>query len=136
MEIIAGWVAGYAMAVITTVALTYLAWRARHSTVLERWVSGEVPAALLAVPVSLGSMLAWTLIGLVIGSVYRVGDLQSQANALGSPSWPFSLAMIIVSLFPLLPLLVLAPRLWWLWALLSASFAGLFGWLMPVLSAR
>ncbi len=136
MEIVAGWVAGYAMALITTIALTYLVLQMREAPLLQRWVSGEVPGVLLAVPVSLGSMLGWTMIGIVIGSVYRVGDLGSQPDALGSPSYPFSLAMVIVALFPLLPLLLLAPRYWWVWAGLSASFAGLFGWLMPVLAAR
>ncbi len=136
MEIVAGWVAGYAMALITTIALTYLVLQMREAPLLQRWVSGEVPGVLLAVPVSLGSMLGWTMVGIAIGSVYRVGGLGSQPDALGSPSYPFSLAMVIVALFPLLPLLLLAPRYWWVWAGLAASFAGLFGWLMPVLAAR
>jgi hypothetical protein len=81
-------------------------------------------------------MIGWTIVGLIVGSVYKAGRLESQPNALWSPSWPFSLAMVILALFPLFPLTVLAPRYWWLWVALSASFAALFGWLMPVLAAR
>lgn len=136
MEIIAGWVAGYAMALVTTIALTYLVMQVREAPLLQRWVSGEVPGVLLAVPVSIGAMLGWTLIGIVIGSVYRVGNLDSQPDGLGSPSFAFTLAMVIVALFPLVPLLLLGPRFWWVWVGLAASFAGLFGWLMPLLAAR
>lgn len=136
MEIIGGWIAGYAMALVTTIALTYLVMQVREAPLLQRWVSGEVPGVLLAVPVSLGSMIGWTLVGIIIGAVYRVGNLDGQPGGLGSPSFPFTLAMVILALFPLAPLLVLAPRFWWVWAGLSASFAGLFGWLMPLLAAR
>jgi len=44
--------------------------------------------------------------------------------------------MVALALFAVFPLVVLARRYWWLWALLSASFAALFGWLLPVLATR
>ena len=134
--VIAGWVAGYAMAVVTTFALTFLAWRASNSPAFERWISREVSPALVAVPVSLGAVLGWTIVGLVLGSIYSVGDMASQRGALGSPSAPFTLAMAILGALPLLPLIALWSRYWWLWAGLSLCFAGLFGWLMPVLASR
>lgn len=134
--VIAGWAAGYAMAIVTTVALTFLVLRIRDAAFFERWVSGEVPGALLAVPVSMGASLGWTMFGLVAGSVYEVASLESQPNGLGSPSLPFTFAMAAIGLFALVPLLVLAPRYGWLWAAQYACFAALFGWLMPVLAAR
>lgn len=134
--LIAGWVAGYAMALVATAALTFLATRDRAAGFVSRWISEEVPVALLAVPASMGSMVGWTFVGLVAGAVYEAGGLEDQPDGLGSPSWPFSLVMVALALFAVFPLVVLARRYWWLWALLSASFAALFGWLLPVLATR
>lgn len=134
--VIAGWAAGYAMALVTAIALTFLATREGATGSVSHRVFEGVPAGLLAVLVSIGSVLVWTIVGLIVGSVYEVGGLESQPAALGSPSWPFSLAMVILALFPMLPLTALVPRYWWLWAVLAAAFAALFGWLMPVLAAR
>ena len=134
--LIAGWVAGYAMALVMTAALTFLATRDRAAGFVNRWISEEVPVALLAAPVSIGSMVGWTIVGLVAGSVYEAGALADQPDGLGSPSWPFSLVMVIMALLPFVPMVMLAGRYWWLWALLSASFAALFGWLLPVLATR
>ncbi len=134
--VVAGWVAGYAMAMLTTAALTFLATRERAGSFVGRWISEEIPVGLVTVPVSIGSIVGWTIIGLVAGSAYQAGEMEAQPGALGSPSWPFSVGMAILALFPLIPLTALASRYWWLWVVLSASFAGLFGWLMPVLAAR
>jgi len=134
--LIAGWAAGYGMALVTMAALTFLVTRLRDTALFQRRVAREVPGALLAVPISLGAMVGWTMVGLVIGAVYRAGGLETQPDALGSPSAPFTAALVIVSLFPLPPLLVVAGRYWWLWLAISAAFAGLFGWLMPVLASQ
>jgi hypothetical protein len=44
--------------------------------------------------------------------------------------------MGVLALLPLPVLVVLSGRLWWLWLTMALAFAGLFGWLMPLLAER
>lgn len=132
--VIAGWVAGYVMAMASTAALVFLLVRARASRTVTRWLSPEVPGALLAVPVFLGTVVAWTMAGLVLGSIYRVGELAAEPDLLGSPSAPFLLGVVALAWLPLPPLVLFARRFWWLWCVMSALFVGLFGWVMPLLA--
>ncbi len=134
--VLAGWVAGYAMATATTIALVFLVMRVSRTGWLDRLIAAEVPIVLLAVPVSIGATLVWTLIGLILGSLYVVGGFDAKAAALGSPSWQFTLVVGTLALLPLPPLVVFLRRYWWLWTAMSLLFAGLFGWMMPLLAER
>ena len=130
--VIAGWAAGYAMAIASTLALSYLVWRAQGAPWLDRLVAEEVNPALLAVPIFLGASLGWTMIGLVAGSAYRLGGLDDE-------SWPgaeFYVVLVLVAAFPLMPLFFFAPRYWWMWLALGAAFSVAFGLLMPALATR
>ena len=134
--IIAGWAAGYAMAIATTIALIFLLTRVSRTGWLDRFVASEVSSALVAVPISIGAMLGWTMAGLVLGLFWIAGDFDTKASGLGSPSWQFTLIMAVLALLPLPPLVLFVRRYWWLWASMSLLFAGLFGWVMPVLAVR
>jgi hypothetical protein len=134
--VIAGWAAGYAMALASTAALTYLVVTSPRAGWMERVVAREVPGALLAVPLFTGLIVLWTMVGLVLGAVYEVADLGDRRSGLGSPSLLFTLLVLGLAWLPLPPLVALFPRRWWLWALMSVLFAGLFGWLMPHLAGR
>lgn len=134
--ILAGWMAGYAMAIATTLAVVFLLSKMDRTAWLERWVASEVPVALLGVPVSIGSAVAWTMLGLLIGSLYLLGNFDTKPGALGSPSWPFTLIMAALAFLPLPPLMLFVRRFWWLWLAMSALFVGLFGWMVPLLAAR
>ena len=79
--LIAGWVAGYLMAVASTIVLVFLT--VRFSTpggLLDRWVANEVPRPILAVPIFVGTTLAWTLAGLILATVYEVADMSARAE--------------------------------------------------------
>lgn len=124
--VIAGWVAGYAMAILTTAALSYLAIGPGRAA-FERFAGSGMAPALVAVPASIGSFLAWTMAGLVLGMIYDLADLSAV---------PFFIGMVALALMPLPFLLLLSPRQWWLWAGMSGAFVGLFGVLLPFLAAR
>lgn len=124
--VIAGWVAGYAMALLTTAALAYLAVGPARQTVEHLLGEGTAPL-LMAVPASIGSVIAWTLVGLVFGLVY---DLTAASMV------PFLVGTTAVAIVPLPFLLLLAPRQGWLWLALAAAFVVLFGALMPYLAER
>ncbi len=134
--LIAGWIAGYVMAMLTSVSTIWLVIRARGTEVIERWVARGVPAPLLAVPLFTGAILGWTMIGLVAGLIYEVANLHDQPDGLGSPSVPFTLATVTFALLPVALLSVLLGRLWWLWGTHALAFAALFGWLLPYLAGR
>ncbi|MEX0781321.1 MAG: hypothetical protein WD557_01635 [Dehalococcoidia bacterium] len=130
--VIAGTAAGYAMAIASTLALTYLAWRAQGAPWLERMVAQEVNTALLAVPIFMGASLGWTMIGLVAGSAYRLAGLDDG----GWPGTSFYVVVVLAAAFSLMPLLFFWPRYWWMWMAMSAAFVGAFGFLMPALAGR
>ena len=134
--LIAGWLAGAAMAMLTTATAAALALRARDSALVERWIAREVPATLLAVPVFAGAVVAWTLIGLGAGVIYEVADMAARPDGLGGPSATFTIAAAALGVTPALLLGIPWPRLWWLWSAHAAAFAGLFGWLLPWLAGR
>jgi hypothetical protein len=130
--VIAGWAAGYAMAIASTLALTFLAWRAQGAPWLERMVAQEVNPALLAVPILLGASIGWTMVGLLAGSAYRLAGLDEG----GWPGSGFYVVLVLAVAFPLLPLLFFWPRWWWMWAGLAGVFLGAFGGLMPALASQ
>ena len=134
--LIAGAMAGYVMAMLTSVAVTYLVFRARDAELVERWVARDVPGPLLLVPILTASVLAWVFVGLVSAIIYEVADLGSQADGLASPSAVFTIIAVVFSLAPALLLGILWPRLWWMWTALAIPCVGLFGWFLPHLAGR
>jgi len=134
--VIGGWAAGYVMAILTTCALTYLAFQPGPQKLVQSWIDPGVPGLLLAVPISIGTTVIWTMAGLVLASAYVLGGFEDKPGALGAPSWQFAVIMAVLALLPIPVLVVLSGRLWWLWLTMSLAFAGLFGWLMPLLAER
>lgn len=134
--LIAGAMAGYVMAMLTSVAVIYLIFNARDAALVERWVARDVPGPLLLIPVLTGSALAWVFAGLVAAIIYEVVDFGAQADGLGSPSVGFTVMAVFFSLAPALLLGILWTRLWWMWAALALPCAALFGWLLPHLAGR
>jgi hypothetical protein len=130
--VMGGWVAGYVMAMATTVLLTYLAWHSRDSDFMERLVAREVNSALLTVPIFTFAALGWTMFGVVAGSAYRLAGLDEG----GWPGSGFYTLVGFGAVAPLVPLLLLLPRLWWVWLGMCALFAVSFGVLMPALAGQ
>jgi hypothetical protein len=132
--VIGGWAAGYAMSLVFTFVLTWLAVAAGENAAYRRYL--DIPPMLLAVPISIGTLFGWTMIGMLIGSAFELGGFADTAGALGAPSLVFLVGVMAVGFTPLPILLVLFPRHWWVWLVLSLSFVGLFGWLMPLMATR
>jgi len=126
--------AGYAMAILSTFALTYLAIQPGPQKAIQKYL--DVPGMLLAVPISIGTGVIWTMIGLVMGSFYEVGSFDERPGALLAPSWVFLLIVGAFAWFPLPVLWLVSRKFWWLWLGMSLSFLVLFGWLMPVAAER
>ncbi|HMO53323.1 MAG TPA: hypothetical protein PJ994_02365 [Tepidiformaceae bacterium] len=135
--VLGGWMCGYAMAILSTFALTYLAVQPQFvDKFAHRFFGPEMPGALLAVPISIGTGVIWTMIGLMLASAYVLGGFEEMPGALGARSWQWMTIMVTLAVLPLPPLMLIGGRFWWLWLTMSVSFAGLFGWLMPLAAER
>lgn len=134
--VLGGLVAGYAMGLASTIALTFLATRVRDASFIERWVARDVPGMLLAVPLFAGAAIGWGMVGLLLGSFYEISGFAEKPGALGAPSWAFLLMVTAVAWLPLPILVLVGRRYWWLWGSMSLCFVVLFGWLMPLLAER
>lgn len=134
--VIAGWGAGYFMAIVSTIAVAYLLTKIDTRHLLGRVIDPDVPRPLVAVPYFVGASLIWTFIGLAIGSVYDVLDFADGPGGLGAPHLGFALGMCAVAAVPVPILCAIAMRHWWLWTAMAAIFAASFGWAMPLLAQR
>lgn len=134
--IIAGWAAGYIMGIATTVLVVYALTRGTGFLIIDRYIDPDVSRPLLAVPVFVGASLAWTVVGVVLGALYQLGDFADMRGAVGIPSLPFAFAMLVVGLLPVGILSAVWWRLWWVWVALALVFALSFGWAMPVLAGQ
>ncbi|MBI2767367.1 MAG: hypothetical protein HYX53_15845 [Chloroflexi bacterium] len=134
--VIAGWAAGYMMAILTTAALTFLVASAAGGSVIRRWLEADTPAILSAVPISIGTSLLWTMLGLVLAATYELGGFADGAGAAGAPSLSFAIGAAALGWMPVPLLTLLWRRHWWIWCGLAGSFTLLFGWVMPLLAAR
>lgn len=134
--IIAGWAMGHVMAILSTFALTYLALQPGAVRFLRRVLDPEVPGALIAVPISIGTAVLWSMAGLVLASFYILGDFRAMPPALGAPSGPWLLLIAALAWLPVPLLWLISRRHWWLWLGMSGAFAMLFGWAMPLLGEQ
>ena len=131
--VIAGWIAGYAMAILTTFALTFLAVKSPDLGAMKRWFP-EMNPLLIAIPASILTTLTWTMAGLGFASAYELLDLGTKNAALGAPSGPFLIGIAAIGLMPLPFLLLVLRRFWYIWLVMSLSFIGIFGWFMPIMA--
>lgn len=134
--VIGGWVAGYVMAMVSTVALTAIVIRMRDVAAIERVIARDVPGMMLAVPISIGTTVIWTFVGVSLGILFEVANLADSGGGFGSPSLSFtSVIVIVAAAAAILPAMLWTSR-WWLWVTLGVAFALSFGWLMPWLATR
>lgn len=130
--LVMGLACGYVMALAGTVALSYVVLRLIAPATLEKWIAGKVPRGLLVVQISVGNFITWMFVGTFFGAVYLAGDFHEDPSALGSPSITFTGAALALAFLPLPPLILLWRRGWWIWCSMSALFAALYGWVLPL----
>ncbi len=134
-EIFAGFVVGYAFSLLFTAVAAMMVIEARSSVpYLAKAIASNISALQLAVPISLLAFLGWTLVGLLLGAVYRAARINLAGGGLGSPNWPFTLAVLLATIAFLAVVLYAWRRLRWRVVLTAAAFAAMFGWGMPHLA--
>ena len=134
-EAFAGFVVGYAFSLLFTGVTAMIVIDARSRVpFLSRAIAPNISAVQLAVPISLMAFVAWTLAGLLLGLTYRAARLNLSGGGLGSPNWPFTLAVLVATAIFLAVVYYAWRRLSWPVLLGAAAFAAMFGWGMPHLA--
>ena len=134
-EVLAGWIVGYAFSLIFTAFAAVMLIDARSSVpFLARAIAPNLNAVMLAVPVSLGAFLGWTLVGMLLGLLYRAALDHLPGAGLGSPSWPYTLGVLLTGAAFLTVVAYAWRRLRWQVLAMTAAFVALFGWAMPYLA--
>ena len=131
-EVFAGFVVGYAFSLLFSGVAAVMVIDARGSMpYLAKAIAPNINAVQLAVPISLLAFLWWTLAGLLLGLLYRGARLNLEGGGLGSPNWPFTLAVLLGAGVFLAVVLYAWRRMSWLVLFTAVAFAGMFGWGMP-----
>jgi hypothetical protein len=134
-EVLAGFVCGYALALISTPLVALAMMRMRSQVpVLAIAVPERVPLAALTVVLFWFTFLFWTLIGLVFGLILSGFEDRVPQGGLGSPNLAFTLLVVLWSAVAFAPVAVLLRAARRYVAAAALVFLGVFGWLMPYLA--
>jgi len=134
-EVFAGFVCGYAVALLFTplVALTIVNARSRIPY-LAKAIAPNISAVALTVPISLFAFLIWTAIGMVLGLLYRGAEQNIPQGGLGSPNLLYTALVVSFGVSALMLIALALRRLPWQVAVMGLAFVGGFGWAMPYLA--
>jgi len=89
----------------------------------------------LFLPITFLIQIIFTFIGLILGFVYSFLGSSIAEAGLGSPSYIFTLGIMLISLIIFAPILVFLRSMWKGILILHLSFVGIFGWLLPYILA-
>ena len=94
----------------------------------------RVSWVVLTVPLSLFSIAIWSLLGAVLGILYRISLDHAPGGGLGSPNQTYTLAILLGTAVLAAPWLVLLRHVLRHLLIISLAFVGIFGWLLPYFS--
>jgi len=134
-EVFAGFVCGYAIALVFTplVALMIINARSRIPY-LAKAIAPNISAVALTVPISLFAFLIWTAIGMVLGLLYRGAEQNIPQGGLGSPNLLYTALVLSFGGSALMLIVLGLRRLPWQVLVIGVAFVGGFGWAMPYLA--
>jgi hypothetical protein len=137
-DILAGLICGLIMGSVFLGALIYifLTNRDLYDSLAKRLPQG-VPPTLVMLSLVVGLPPAWAIFGVIAGALYNLAVDASPGAGLGSSSSIFTLAIICLTVLLMLPavfLIIRRKKPGWLFFTTNLIFAGLFGWLLPLLA--
>jgi hypothetical protein len=131
----AGFVCGYALALLATPAVAIAMLRARLSSDLVRRLVPEGTSLIAAsIIIHVFALLSFTAIGILLGIMLSTMEDKRPAGGLGSPNEVFTAFIIATAAIAVTPIGIAVPR--WRLPLLvcGLAFVATFGWAMPYLS--
>ncbi len=78
----------------------------------------------------------WTLVGVVLGLLYRATESAAPGGGLGSPNLAYTIAVLVGAATAAVPIAMFLRRVAVWLAALGVVFVGAFGWLLPHLAVR
>jgi hypothetical protein len=134
-EVLAGFVCGYALALLAAPAMAIGLIRLRtRSDYLNQVVPPGTNVLALSVVLFGFAFIALTAIGMVLGMMLAGVEDSQPASGLGSPNALFTGLIVLLAAIAIAPLAIALPR--WRRPLVTsgAVFVLIFGWAMPWLS--
>tara|TARA_B100000470_G_C19477500_1_gene252926 strand:+ start:104 stop:511 length:408 start_codon:yes stop_codon:yes gene_type:complete len=132
--ILAGWIAGYIMAISVTVAMSWLIVKTSANTSKSSILGSDVDSRIAYVFIHLGASLACTILGLIVGTIYHITVIRQVGVHSFEPL--FLIGVLVLTLVSLILLAALWPKRWLLWITQSVVFVAVFGLLVPFLASR
>ena len=136
MDVLAGVICGLVMGTILLGAGVYFV--SRNRDIYDR-LADRLPKGLTPTMVLLGAVFgippASGLLGIILGLIYNVIEGSSPDGGLGSSNYIFTLAILCITALVAFIWFLIRRRIALLSLIISLSFAGIFGWLLPVLAA-
>jgi hypothetical protein len=134
-EVFSGFVVGYAFSLLFTAVAAVMVVEARGQVpYLAKAIAPNIGAVQLAVPISLLAFLVWTMVGLLLGLAYRAARLNLAGGGMGSPNWPFTLAVLMATLAFVAVVYYAWRSLPWRVLLTALAFVAMFAWGLPHLA--
>ncbi len=138
MDILAGLVCGLFMGTVFLGALilVFLSNRDLYDRLARRLPQG-IPPTLVILAVVIALPPAWGTFGAIAGALYNLAIDSAPGSGLGSSNQTFTLAILCLTgllMLPALFLIIRRKKLGWLLFVINLIFAGIFGWLLPLLA--
>jgi len=134
-EVLAGFVCGYMLALVSAPLVAFLMLRLRPRVpLLARAVPEQVPVVALTVVLFWFTFLLWTGLGIVFGLILMGLEDRVPEGGLGSPSLAFTLIIVFASAAAFIPAAVLLRSARHYVIAAAVVFLSVFGWLMPYLA--
>lgn len=134
-EALAGFVCGYALAIVLTPVVAIALVRARANSALLGQVLPEGTSfAALSVVLHVFGVLTLTALGLVLGLALAGLEERNPAGRLGSPNGAFTILVLAITAIAVLPMAVVMRRARLPLLAVGLVFVLVFGWIMPYLS--
>ena len=138
MDILAGLICGLLMGSVSLGAVIFIFFSNRdlYDRIAKRLPQG-IPPTLVMLAVVIALPPAWGIFGAIAGALYNVAIDSAPGSGLGSFNQIFTLAIICLTGLLMLPdlfLFIKRKKLGWLFFALNLAFAGIFGWLLPLLA--
>ena len=138
MDVVAGIICGLLMGSVSLGALIYifLTNRDLYDRLAKRLPAG-IPPTLVMLSLVVGVPPAWAIFGAIAGALYNLAADASPGAGLGSSNSIFTVAILCLTALLMLPalfLIIKRKKLGWLLFVINLAFAGIFGWLLPLLA--
>lgn len=138
MDVLAGLICGLVMGSVSLGALIYIFFTNRDLyNRLAKQLPRGIPPTLVMLSFVVGLPPAWCAVGAIAGALYNMAIHAFPGSGLGSSNSIFTAAIIGMTALLMLPALFLTIKYkkWgWLFFVINLSFAGIFGWILPLLA--